>query len=95
MANFSTVATVASATYAATSTVKLPFTPKKLTVQNFSGAAIVYVSFDGTNDHVALIADVKSPSSVYTFDYAQGINQIWIRTAGGTSTTVQVISETP
>jgi hypothetical protein len=95
MANFSTVVTVASSSYTAASRVSLPFTPKKLTVQNFSGAAVVYVSFDGTNDHVALIADVKSPSSVYTFDYAQGVGQVWIRTAGGTSTLVQVVSESP
>lgn len=94
MANYSTVATVASATYTATSTVKLPFTPKKLTVQNFDAAAIAYVSFDGTNDHVALVANLASPSSTYTFEYFQK-TQIWIRTASGTSTKIQVVAESP
>lgn len=94
MANFSTVVTVASATYSTTSTVKLPFTPKKLTVQNFDAAAIVYVSFDGTNDAVALVANLASPSSQYTFEVTHP-NQVWIRTAGSTSTKVQVIAETP
>ncbi len=95
MTNYSSIATVASANYSTTAaTFTLPFTPRKLTLQNFDAAAILYVSFDGVNDHAALVANLASPSSAHTFDFAQ-VSRIWVRSNAGTSTKVQVIAESP
>lgn len=94
MANFSSIATVSSTSYStAAATFMLPFTPRKLTLQNFDAAAIVYISFDGVNDHAALVANLASPSSAHTFDFAQ-VSRIWVRSAGA-ATKVQVIAESP
>lgn len=97
MANFSTVVTVASETYDITSTVKLPFTPKKLVVQNFNPndpQAIAYVSLDGQTDAVAISSFPFGPAAFYKFEWTTG-NQIWIRTDGGNPAIIQVIAEAP
>lgn len=93
MAAFSSVVSVATATYPSTPQIEIAFfQPKKLVAQNFDAAAIVYVSLDGINDHAALIADVKSPMSLFQWDY-QMPQKVWIRTAAAVATQVQVIAE--
>lgn len=93
MAAYSSVQSVATATYPSTPQVTISlFQPKRIMAQNFNAAAIVYVSFDGVNDHGALVADVKSPmcQQEWWFQMAQ---KVWLRTAGGVATQVQVIAE--
>lgn len=93
MAAFSSVQSIATATYPATPQVEINFyQPKKLVVQNVNAAAIVYVSLDGINDHAALTADVKSPMCQFQWDY-QMPQKVWLRTAGAVATQVQVIAE--
>lgn len=93
MASFSSLQTVATATYPSTPQVVIDlFQPKRICAQNFDAAAVVYISFDGVNDHAALIADLKSPMCQFVW-HDQYVQKVWIRTAAATSTKVQIIAE--
>lgn len=91
MATFSKVQTVSSTTYTTAPTAEIPFVPKVIRACNMDAGAIAYVSFDGVTDAAALVADVKSPSSVMEWRWQFG-QKVWLRTAGG-AVSVQVIVE--
>lgn len=93
MAAFSSVQSIATATYPSTPQVTINlFQPKRIAVQNVDAAAIVYVSFDGVNDHGALLNNVASIQSQQEW-WFQMAQKVWLRTAGGAATQVQVIAE--
>lgn len=93
MAAYSSVQSVATVTYPSTAQVTIDlFQPKRIMAQNVNAAAIVYVSFDGVNDHGALAANILSPMCVQQWDF-QMAQKVWLRTAGGVATQVQVIAE--
>lgn len=93
MAAYSSLQSVATATYPGTAQVEIDvFQPKRIAVQNFDAAAVVYVSFDGVNDHGALLDDTLSPMSVHEWTW-QLAQKVWLRTEGAVATQVQVIAE--
>jgi len=93
MAAFSSLQSVATASYPSSPQVEISiYQPKRVVVQNFNAAAIVYVSFDGVNDHGALVADVKSPMCQFEWNW-QLAQKVWLRTESAVATQVQVIVE--
>lgn len=93
MAAFSSLQSVATATYPSAAQVEIDvFQPKRIAVQNFDAAAVVYVSFDGVNDHGALLADTLSPMSQHEWTW-QLAQKVWLRTEAGVATQVQVVAE--
>lgn len=93
MAAYSSVQSVATATYPSTPQIEISlFQPKRIMAQNVNAAAIVYVSFDGVNDHGALLNNVASVQSQQEW-WFQMAQKVWLRTAGGVATQVQVIAE--
>lgn len=91
MATFSKVVTVSSATYSTAPDMEIPFVPKVIRACNMNGAVVAVVSFDGMQDAAALVADVKSPSSVMEWHWQLG-RKVWLRAVGG-SVSVQIIAE--
>lgn len=91
MANYSKVVSVAVGSYATTPDLIIPFVPKRIRVMNMDGAALAYVSLDGRQDDVALLNDVKSPSSSHEWSW-QISQKVWLRT-GGAAVSVQVVAE--
>lgn len=93
MAAYSSVQSIATATYPTAPQFSIDlFQPKRLVAQNVNAAAVVYISLDGVNDHAALVADVKSPMCQQQWDF-QMAQKVWVRTAAGVATQVQVIAE--
>lgn len=93
MAAFSSLQSIATATYPSTPQVEIPFyQPKRVRAENFDAAAIVYVSFDGVNDHGALLDDTLSPLSSHEWMW-QMPQKVWLRTEGAVATQVQIIAE--
>lgn len=91
MANFSKVVSVAAGSYATDPDVIIPFVPKRIRVMNMDAAALAYVSLDGHQDDVALLNDVKSPSSSHEWSW-QICQKVWLRT-GGAAVSVQIVAE--
>ena len=91
MANYSKVVTVSSATYSTAADVEIPFVPKRIRVMNMDAGALAYASLDGREDAVALLADVKSPSSSHEWMW-QISQKVWLRT-GGAAVQVQIVAE--
>lgn len=91
MANYSKVISVAAGSYATGPDVVIPFVPKRIRVMNMDGAAIAYASLDGHQDAVALLNDLKSPSSSHEWMW-QISQKVWLRTGGG-AVSVQVVAE--
>jgi hypothetical protein len=96
MASFSKVLTVTAATYSPLASPSVVIDsiiqPKRLVVQNVDAADRVYVSLDGVNDHGMLLDNVLSPMCQMEWIW-QLAQKVWLRTATGTATEVQVISE--
>ena len=93
MAAFSSVLNVTATTYPSNPQVTIDlFQPKRIMVQNADAGDAVYVSFDGVNDHGALLNDVKSPMCQQEWRY-QMSQKVWLRTGSGSTTQVQVIAE--
>ncbi len=91
MANYSKVVSVAAGSYATNPDVVIPFVPKRIRVMNMDAAAMAYVSLDGHQDDVALLNDVKSPSSSHEWSW-QICQKVWLRT-GGAAVSVQIVAE--
>ena len=91
MANFSKVVTVSATSYSTLPDVEIPFVPKRIRVMNMDEADVGYVSLDGRVDAVALLDDVKSPSSSHEWMW-QISQKVWLRTAGN-AVQVQVVAE--
>jgi len=91
MATYSKMLTVSSGTYSTAADIELPFVPKVIRACNMNGAVVAVVSFDGMTDAAALVADVKSPSSVMEWHWQMG-QKIWLRSISG-SVVVQIIAE--
>lgn len=91
MANYSKVVSVSSATYTTAPDLEIPFVPKRIRVMNMDAAAMAYVSLDGRQDDVALLNDVKSPSSSHEWSW-QICQKVWLRTGGG-AVSVQIVAE--
>lgn len=91
MANFSKVVSVVAGSYATDADVIIPFVPKRIRVMNMDAGAMAYASLDGRQDDVALIADVKSPSSSHEWSW-QICQKVWLRT-GGAAVSVQIVAE--
>lgn len=93
MAAFSSVQSIATATYPSTPQVVINvFQPKRIVVQNVDAAAVVFVSFDGVNDHASLLNNPASTMSQQEW-WFQMAQKVWLRTAAGVATQVQVIAE--
>ena len=96
MAAFSQVLNVTAAVYTSPTAPIVDITsiiqPKRVIVQNVSAADKVYVSFDGVNDHGMLLNNVLSPMCQGEWRW-QLATKVWLRTATGTVTQVQVIAE--
>ncbi len=96
MASFSKVLTVTSASYSplASPSVEIDsvIQPKRIVAQNVDAADRVYVSFDGVNDHAMLLDNVLSPMCQMEWVW-QLVQKVWLRTATGTATEVQVVAE--
>ena len=91
MANYSKVVSVVAGSYATDADVIIPFVPKRIRVMNMDAGAMAYASLDGRQDDVALIADVKSPSSSHEWSW-QICQKVWLRT-GGAAVSVQIVAE--
>lgn len=91
MANYSKLVTVSSATYSTAADVEIPFVPKRIRVMNMDEGDVGYVSLDGRVDAVALLNDVKSPSSSHEWMW-QISQKVWLRT-GGAAVQVQIVAE--
>lgn len=96
MAAFSKVLTVTSSTYSALASpsvvVDSVIQPKRIIAQNVDAADRVFVSFDGVNDHGMLLDNALSPMCQCEWIW-QIATKVWLRTATGTATEVQVIAE--
>lgn len=96
MASFSKVLTVTAATYPALAAPSVEIDsviqPKRIMVQNVDAADRVFVSFDGVNDHAMLLDNVLSPMCLQQWSW-QIAQKVWLRTATGTATEVQVVAE--
>ena len=91
MANYSKLVTVTSATYSTAADVEIPFVPKRIRVMNMDEGDLAFVSLDGRLDDVALLNDVKSPSSSHEWMW-QISRKVWLRT-NGASVQVQIVAE--
>ena len=91
MANFSKVVSVAASSYATNPDVVIPFVPKRIRVMNMDEGDLAFVSLDGRLDDVALLNDVKSPSSSHEWMW-QISRKVWLRT-NGASVQVQIVAE--
>lgn len=91
MANYSKIVSVSAATYSTAPDLEIPFVPKRIRVMNMDAAAVAYVSLDGREDDVALLNDVKSPSSSHEWMW-QISRKVWLRT-GGAAVSVQIVAE--
>ncbi len=91
MANYSKLVTVTSATYNTAADAEIPFVPKRIRVMNMDEGDLAFVSLDGRLDDVALLNDVKSPSSSHEWMW-QISRKVWLRT-NGASVQVQIVAE--
>ncbi len=96
MASFSKVLTVTASTYSALAApsvvIDSVIQPKRVIAQNVDAADRVFVSFDGVNDHGMLLDNVLS--SMCQIEWVWQLPQkVWLRTATGTATEVQIIAE--
>lgn len=89
MATFSKVV-AATASYATSPDVVIPFVPKVIRVCCMGTAAMPSVSFDGLTDAAVLLNDVKSPSSVMEWRWQMG-QKVWIKASS--TVDVQIIAE--
>jgi len=81
----------ATTTYPTTPQVSLPFEAQMIVVNEGDGDAVVFVSFDGANDHAALRR--SSPTQAIAFQAKR--KKCWLRMMQTSATTfnAQVISE--
>lgn len=91
MATYSKRITVTATSYSTAPDIELQFVPKVIRACNMDAGAIAVVSFDGMTDAAALVADVKSPSSVMEWRWQMG-QKIWLKSLSG-SVAVQIIVE--
>lgn len=91
MANYSKLVTVTATSYSTAPDVEIPFVPKRIRVMNMDEGDTALVSLDGRTDSVALLNDVKSPSSSHEWMW-QISQKVWLRT-NGASVLVQVVAE--
>lgn len=91
MANYSKLVTVTATTYSTAADVEIPFVPKRIRVMNMDEGDLAFVSLDGRLDDVALLNDVKSPSSSHEWMW-QISRKVWLRT-NGASVQVQIVAE--
>ena len=91
MANFSAMVTVSVTSYNMAPDVVIPFVPKRIRVMNMDGGDVAYASLDGREDAVAVLNDVKSPSSSHEWMW-QISQKVWLRTDGG-AVLVQIVAE--
>lgn len=91
MANYSALVTVTATSYSTAPDVELPFVPKRIRVCNMDEGDLAFVSLDGRTDSVALLNDVKSPSSSHEWMW-QISRKVWLKTAGA-SVLVQIVAE--
>ncbi len=91
MANYSKLVTVSATSYSTAADVEIPFVPKRIRVMNMDEGDLAFVSLDGKLDDVALLNDVKSPSSSHEWMW-QISRKVWLRTAGN-AVQVQIVAE--
>lgn len=82
---------IAAGTYPATPQVSIPFDIGSLGVVNEGTTEIVFISFDGQNDHGRL-HPTYNPSAIW--DRQSGTRKVWLRsTAGGAPVSANVMIE--